>query len=93
MSIEEKREIKSTRCAVAIMRLIRANYNEKEPDFIAGEISEIINIHHKLPTDKELAIEVLARYAGNSRGTPIAKNAFIDGVNWCKKEFYNCKVE
>lgn len=34
--------------------------------------------------NEDLAIEVLARFTGNSRGTPIAKNAFIDGANWMK---------
>lgn len=36
----------------------------------------------QIPFDKKLAIEILARFTGNSRGTPIAKNAFIDGAQW-----------
>ena len=33
----------------------------------------------------KLAIEVLARFTGNSRGTPIAKQGFIDGALWAEQ--------
>ena len=32
--------------------------------------------------DEALAIELIARFTGNSRGTPIAKKSFVDGVLW-----------
>lgn len=35
---------------------------------------------------RALAIEILARFTGNSRGTPIAKKAFIDGALWAKSK-------
>ena len=35
-------------------------------------------------SDEALAIEIIARFTGNSRGTPIAKKSFIDGVLWAK---------
>jgi hypothetical protein len=44
------------------------------------------------PTDDELAIEIIARFSGNSRGTPIAKKGFIDGVIWAR-DTYHPKVD
>ena len=38
------------------------------------------------PTDQELAVEIISRYSGNSRGNPISKRAFIDCFNWFKSK-------
>lgn len=36
------------------------------------------------PSDEDIAIEIIARYHGNSRGLPTAKKAFIDGALWMR---------
>src|SRR5690349_4146926 len=38
--------------------------------------------------DQKLAIEILARFTGSSRGTPIAKQAFIDGAIWANQTYF-----
>ena len=38
-----------------------------------------------IPSDETLATELIARFSGNSRGNPISKKAFIDGVLWIKE--------
>lgn len=40
--------------------------------------------------DIDLAIEITARFIGNtSRGTPTAKKGFVDGANWVKGKYYS----
>lgn len=56
-------------------------------EFASQKIQKII------PTDEELATEIIARFSGNSRGNPISKNAFIDAVNWIKQRVETAKTE
>lgn len=54
---------------------------------MAGYVLELTNdLDTPTKIEKDLAIEILARFTGNSRGTPIARNSFIDGANWAIKE-------
>lgn len=41
---------------------------------------------------EKLAIEILARFTGSSRGTPIAKQGFIDGALWAASQFKSSVV-
>ena len=38
--------------------------------------------------DQKLAVEILVRFTGSSRGTPIAKQAFIDGAIWANQTYF-----
>lgn len=62
---------------------------------IAGLIKSFIE-EHQFTTQRSdqrqeisnemIAIEILARFHGNSRGLPIAKKNFIDGVKWAQEQ-------
>jgi hypothetical protein len=54
--------------------------------FIAGATSATPLRGDSFPTNEEVAVELIARYSGNSRGKSIAMTAFIDCYDWLKSK-------
>jgi hypothetical protein len=49
--------------------------------------SEPSSVGEKPDFEQDLMIEAAARHLGSSRGTPIAKQGFISGADWCYKKY------
>lgn len=73
---EENELLKSSDKEVVIEGLLKQVELEKSEN---ERLREAI-----VPDDNTLAVELLARFSGNSRGNPISKRAFIDAVLWIK---------
>jgi hypothetical protein len=83
---------------------LRKDYNtafNSQAEAYANEINSLTSQRDKYleglkklsPSDEELAVELVARYIGNSRGNPISKKAFIDAVSWMKSKIQSLITE
>jgi hypothetical protein len=79
------------------INLIHSTVPKDTYQFYSLQMTELRDkiIHFQSPseqssvTDEEIAIEILARFHGNSRGMPIARRGFIDGAKWMRSRFLN----
>lgn len=74
-----------------ILNILKDYMTERQIELALPRLVNLISVNVPvsgiLPSDEEVGIELVARYAGKtSRGTSIAREGFADGVIWVINE-------